>query len=84
MVDGWTKVINHRTGKVESVSINGLKLLANAIVKEACVDYIRPYCRERNSIEKFILSDYGKVLLRDCTMPESIINHLRKQVERSG
>ena len=83
MVDGWTTVINQRTGYSERVSINGLKLLANAVVKEACMDYVRPCCRERPLIEKFISSEYGKILLRDCTTSEKIINHLRGQVERN-
>ena len=38
MQDGWTVVVNQRTNSTEKVSIYGLNLLANAIVKEACRD----------------------------------------------
>lgn len=84
MVDGWTMVQNQRTNTNEKVSIYGLNLLANAIVKEACRDYIScHFVRDRIIIEKFLTSDYGKLLLRDCTTPEKIIDHLRGQVERN-
>lgn len=84
MQDGWTVVINQRTNSPETVSIYGLNLLANAIVKEACRDYIScHFSRDRIIIEKFLNSEYGKILLRDCTTPEKIIDHLRGQVERN-
>ena len=82
MRNGMTKVKNNRTWLFEMASSESLKLLANAIIEQACMDYVKwEFARSRPAIEKFLLSDYGKLLLRGVVEPEIIINHLRSQLE---
>ncbi len=82
MKNGLTQVKNNRTGMFEIASSESLKLLANAIIEQACIDYVKlEFARSRPAIEKFLLSDYGKLLLRDAIEPEIIIKHLRNQLE---
>lgn len=83
MKDGFVIATNIRTGEKESINANGLKLLANAIIKQACIDYINggEFYRDRIPIEKFLQSEYGKILLRDTVVPEKVIKYLREQAE---
>lgn len=82
MKNGLTQVKNNRTGMFEMASSESLKLLANAIIEQACLDYVKwEFARSRPDIEKFLLSDYGKLLLRDAVEPAIIIQYLRTQVK---
>lgn len=83
MKDGFVRAKNIRTGEVESINANGLKLLANAIIKQSCIDYVSfPWnYTQRKAIENFFTSEYGKLLLRDTVVPEKVIRHLQEQAE---
>ena len=83
MKDEFLKALNYRTNEIERINANGLKLLANAIIKQSCIDYVScPWnYSQRKAIENFFTSEYGKLLLRDTVVPEKVIKHLQEQAE---
>lgn len=83
MYDGMTTVINCRTGETEKLSKNGLLNLANAIVKNACESYMKSNSEvHHRNIERFLTSDYGRVLLRSID-PDRLIYKM-KEVMNDG
>lgn len=83
MFDGMTAVINQRTGEREMVSKSGLINLADAVIKDACITYMKSNSDITiDGIEHFLLSSYGRLLLR-TTSPEWLIYKM-KEVKASG
>ena len=82
MKDDYISVINVRTGEQETVSRSGLLNLANAIIVQACDDYVdTAYERERNYIERWIRSSDFDLYSRSCVAPELLINHLHELIK---
>lgn len=78
MFDGMTTVINQRTGETEKLSKDGLLNLANAIVKNACDSYMKSNSEiHHRDIERFLKSDYGRVLLRTID-PDKLIYQMKE------
>lgn len=85
MKDDYITVINVRTGEQETVSRSGLLNLANAIIVQACDDYVdNAYERERNYIERWIRSSDFDLYSRSCVAPELLINHLQELIKKSS
>lgn len=83
MFDGYVLVVNSRTGENELVSKSGLINLADAIIKNACDSYMKSNSEvTARGIEHFLLSSYGRVLLRTIE-PEALIYKM-KEVKTSG
>lgn len=83
MFDGYVYANNDRTGEIETLSKSGLINLADAIVKNACEEYLRSNSDITiNGIEDFLLSSYGRALLRSIE-PEDLI-HKMKEVKFNG
>lgn len=82
MKDDYISVTNMRTGEQETVSRSGLLNLANAIIVQACDDYVMPeFERERNYIERWIRSVDFDLYSRSCVSPELLITHLHTLID---
>lgn len=82
MKDDFTVCINERTGRVELLSRSGLLNLANAIIIQACDDYVdADFERDRPFIEKWIRSGDFDVYSRSCVSPDLLINHLHSLIK---
>ena len=78
MFDGMTTVINQRTGETETLSKAGLLNLANGIIESACNSYMKTNSEiEHRNIERFLKSDYGRVLLRTIE-PDKLIFKMKE------
>lgn len=83
MYNGYVSVVNKRTGETEILCKEGFINLADAIIKNACLEYMQTNSTIiTNGIEHFLLSPYGRVLLRTIE-PEGLI-HKMKEVKFNG
>ena len=58
---------------------NNIKMLANAVVIRACMDYADDVsCRD--SVERFLYSEWFQLLTRGCCDPGALVKHLREVV----
>lgn len=56
----------------------GWKLLANAIIEQACYDYVHNP-KERDYIEKWIKSEQFDILARDCLAVDALLKFLKEE-----